>query len=194
MNAPQSPGLRVVGQRPVRPDGADKVQGRANFGADLHLPGMLTGRVLRSPHAHARILSIDLRAARALPGVKAVVSAADFPELGNEAVEAGEGAATLRDLSYNCMARGKVLYVGHAVAAVAATTPEIAAQALGLIEVKYDVLPHVIEVEAAMAPDAPLLHEDLYTKGETPKPAAPSNIAEKVVIGRGDVAAALASA
>ncbi|MFZ9405509.1 MAG: xanthine dehydrogenase family protein molybdopterin-binding subunit [Burkholderiaceae bacterium] len=194
MNAPQSPGLRVVGQRPVRPDGADKVQGRANFGADLHLPGMLTGRVLRSPHAHARILSIDVSAARALPGVKALVTAADFPELGNESVEAGEGAATLRDLSHNCMARGKVLYVGHALAAVAATTPEIAARALELIEVKYEVLPHVIEVEAAMAPDAPLLHEDLYTKGETPKPAAPSNIAEKVVIGKGDVPAALASA
>lgn len=206
MNAPQTPAqltpdtaaasdhFRVVGQRPIRPDGADKVQGRANFGADLRLPGMLTGRVLRSPHAHARILSIDTRAASALAGVKAVVTAADFPELGNESVEAGEGAATLRDLSHNCMARGKVLYVGHAVAAVAATSPEIAAQALERIEVRYEVLPHVIDVEAAMAPDAPLLHDDLYTKGETPKPTAPSNIAEKVVIGRGDVAAALASA
>ena len=206
MNAPQTPAqltpdtaaasdhFRVVGQRPIRPDGADKVQGRANFGADLRLPGMLTGRVLRSPHAHARILSIDTRAASALAGVKAVVTAADFPELGNESVEAGEGAATLRDLSHNCMARGKVLYVGHAVAAVAATSPEIAAQALERIEVRYEVLPHVIDVEAAMAADAPLLHDDLYTKGETPKPTAPSNIAEKVVIGRGDVAAALASA
>ena len=206
MNAPQSPtqltpdtqagsdALRVVGQRPIRPDGADKVQGRANFGADLRLPGMLTGRVLRSPHAHARILSIDTRAARALPGVKAVVTSEDFPELGNESVEAGEGAATLRDLSHNCMARGKVLYVGHAVAAVAATSPEIAARALECIEVRYEVLPHVIDVEAAMAPGAPLLHDDLFTKGETPKPTAPSNIAEKVVIGRGDVTAALASA
>jgi CO/xanthine dehydrogenase Mo-binding subunit len=208
MNAPQSPStltpaadspadaqaLHVVGHRPIRPDGADKVQGRANFGADLHLPGMLVGRVLRSPHAHARILSIDTRAARALPGVKAIVTAEDFPELGNESVEAGEGAATLRDLSRNCMARDKVLYVGHALAAVAATTPDIAAQALSLITVRYEVLPHVIDVEAAMAPDAPLLHADLHTKGETPRPEQPSNIAEKVVIGRGDVPTALAAA
>jgi CO/xanthine dehydrogenase Mo-binding subunit len=208
MNAPQTPtqlapqpgqdapaaDLRVVGQRPIRPDGADKVQGRANFGADLRLPGMLTGRVLRSPHAHARILRIDATAALALPGVKAIVTGADFPELGRESVDAGEGAATLRDLSRNCMARDKALYVGHALAAVAATTPEIAAQALRLISVDYEVLPHVIDVEAAMAPDAPLLHADLMTKGETPKPTQASNIAEKVVIGRGDVAQALATA
>lgn len=119
----QPPALKVIGQRPIRPDGADKVTGRANFGADLRLPGMLVGRIKRSPHAHARILGIDVSAARALPGVKAVVTGADFPELGNEAVEAGEGAATLRDVSRNCMARDKVLYVGHAVAAVAAIDP-----------------------------------------------------------------------
>ena len=88
------PAFKVVGQRPIRPDGADKVTGRANFGADLRLPGMLTGGVKRSPHAHARLLRIDTTAARALPGVKAVVTAADFPEPGNEEVEAGEGAAT----------------------------------------------------------------------------------------------------
>ena len=193
-DAVSAPRLQVVGQRPIRPDGADKVTGRANFGADLRLPGMLTGRVLRSPHAHARILSIDTAAARALPGVKAVVTAADFPEPGNQAVEAGEGAATLRALSENCMARGKVLYVGHAVAAVAATSADIAEAALGLITVRYEVLPHVIEVEAAMAPDAPLLHDDLFTKGVTPRPSAPSNIAEKISLGRGDAAAAMASA
>jgi len=188
------PALKVIGQRPVRPDGADKVTGRANFGADLRLPGMLTGLVKRSPHAHARILRIDTAAARALPGVKAVVTAADFPEVGNEAVESGEGAATLRALSANCMARDKVLYVGHAVAAVAATTPGIARAALELITVDYEPLPHVIEVEAAMAPDAPLLHDDLYTKGVSPKPTTPSNIAEQVNYGRGDPAAAFAQA
>ena len=184
--------LHVVGTRPVRPDGADKVTGRANFGADLRLPGMLTGRVKRSPHAHARILGIDTAAAQALPGVKAVVTAADFPELAAVAVEGGEGAATLRDVSRNCMARDKALYVGHAVAAVAATSAEVAEAALALIEVRYEVLPHVIEVEAAMASDAPLLHEDLRTKGVTPAPEAASNVAEKIVLGRGDVAAAFA--
>jgi CO/xanthine dehydrogenase Mo-binding subunit len=185
---------RVVGQRPIRPDGADKVTGRANFGADLHLPGMLTGRVKRSPHAHARILAIDTSAARALPGVKAVVTAVDFPPQENVAVEGGEGAATLRDVSLNCMARDKVLYVGHALAAVAATTPEIAAQALELIRVDYEVLPHVIDVEAAMAPDAPLLHQDLFTKGVNPRPTVASNIAERIALGRGDPAAAFAQA
>lgn len=190
----QANGFKVVGHRPVRPDGADKVTGRANFGADLRLPGMLTGRVKRSPHAHARILGIDTAAARALPGVKAVVTADDFAQLGNEAVEHGEGAATLRDVALNCMARDKVLYAGHAVAAVAATSPEIAQAALDLITVTYEVLPHVIEVEAAMAPDAPLLHADLFTKGVTPRPTSPSNIAEKTVLGRGDVAAGFAQA
>ena len=190
----QTPGLKVVGQRPIRPDGADKVMGRANFGADLRLPGMLTGKVKRSPHAHALVLRIDTSKAQALAGVKSIVTAADFPELGNVAVEAGEGSATLRDLSVNCMARDKVLYVGHAVAAVAATSSDIADQALALIEVEYQVLPHVIEVEAAMAPDAPLLHKDLFTKGVTPKPDKPSNIAEKTMAARGDVAKAFAEA
>ena len=189
-----SPALKVVGQRPIRPDGADKVTGRANFGADLRLPGMLTGGVKRSPHAHARLLRIDTTAARALPGVKAVVTAADFPEPGNEEVEAGEGAATLRALSENCMARDKVLYVGHAVAAVAATTSDVLREALALIRVEYEVLAHVIDVEAAMAPDAPLLHDDLFTKGEVPRPTTPSNIAEKIQLGRGDPKAGFAQA
>ena len=186
--------LKVVGQRPIRPDGADKVTGRAMFGADLRLPGMLTGRVLRSPHAHAEILAIDTSAACALPGVKAVVTAADFPALDDTDFEAGEGAATLRDLSENCMARAKVLYVGHAVAAVAATTPDIAEAALQLIQVRYAVLPHVLEVEAAMAANAPLLHAGMLTKGVTPAPTTPSNIAEKKMLGRGDPAKAFAEA
>ena len=127
-----------------------------------------------------------------LPGVKAVVTSADFPAVDASAVAQGEGAATLADVSANCMARGKALYVGHAVAAVAATSPEIAEEALRLIDVRYEVLPHVIDVEAAMAPGAPLLHEAIFTKGVTPKPDAPSNVAEKIVIGRGDVAAGFA--
>ncbi len=186
--------LKVVGQRPVRPDGVDKVTGRAQFGADFHLPGMLVGRIKRSPHAHARIVKIDVSAALALPGVKAVVTAADFDADAAGEVEAGESHAAMKEVAANCLAHGKVLYQGHAVAAVAATQPEIAAEALDLIEVTYEVLPHVIDVEAAMAPGAPVLHDDLFTKGVTPKPAAPSNVAAKHVMGRGDVAAAFKAA
>ncbi len=180
-------GLKVVGTRPVRPDGADKVTGRAAFGADFAMPGMLVGKIKRSPHAHARIVSIDTKKARALIGVKAVVTAADFPDLASEEYEAGEGAANMRDLSLNCMAREKVLYDGHAVAAVAATSTAIADQALDLIEVKYEVLPHVIDVEAAMAPDAPLLHAHLFTEGLEARPDKPSNIASRNQLARGDL-------
>jgi CO/xanthine dehydrogenase Mo-binding subunit len=186
--------LKVVGQRPIRPDGVDKVTGRAQFGADFHLPGMLTGRIKRSPHAHARIVSIDTRAAEKLPGVKAVVTSADFDAGAAGEVEAGESHAAMKEVAANCLAEGKVLYQGHAVAAVAATQPEIAAEALDLIEVTYEVLPHVIDVEAAMAADAPVLHDDMYTRGVTPKPGKPSNIAAKHVMGRGDVAAAFEAA
>src|SRR5216110_1908798 len=148
--------LRLVGTRPIRPDGVDKVTGRATFGADMTMPGMLWGRVKRSPHAHARIKSIKTDKAAALPGVKAVVTATDFPEIPSEEAFVGEGPMNFRDLSYNCMARGKALYDGHAVAAVAAMTPAIAEEALDLIRVDYEVLPHVIDVEDAMKPDAPV--------------------------------------
>src|SRR5205807_5271387 len=167
--------LRVVGTRPIRPDGVDKVIGRATFGADMTMPGMLWGRVKRSPHAHARIKSIKTDKAAALPGVKAVVTATDFPEIASEEAFVGEGPMNFRDLSYNCLARGKVLYDGHAVAAVAATTPAIAEEALDLIRVDYQVLPHVIDVEEAMQPDAPVLHDDLFTQGTDAKPTKPSN-------------------
>src|SRR5262244_3044488 len=94
--------LKVVGTRPIRPDGVDKVIGRAQFGADLNMPGQLIGRVKRSPHAHARIVSIDASKALKLPGVKAVVSAADFPDIPNEMAFVGEGPMNFRDLSQNC--------------------------------------------------------------------------------------------
>ncbi len=186
--------LKVVGQRPIRPDGVDKVTGRAQFGADFHLPGMLVGRIKRSPLAHARIVSIDTSAAEKLPGVKAIVTSADFDAGAAGEVEAGESHAAMKEVAANCLARGKVLYQGHAVAAVAATQPEIAAEALDLIEVTYEVLPHVIDVEAAMAADAPVLHDDMFTKGVTPKPGKASNVAAKHLMGRGDVAAAFKSA
>ncbi len=186
--------LKVVGTRPVRPDGVDKVTGKATYGADFALPGMLVGRILRSPHAHARIVSIDTRAAKALPGVKAVITAADLPDLASEEFEGGESASNLRDISLNVMARRKALYEGHAVAAVAATTAAIADQALDLITVTWDVLPHVIDVEAAMEPEAPVLHAHMFTEGVDPKPASPSNIAKRNELTRGDLTEGWAAA
>lgn len=186
--------LKVVGQRPIRPDGADKVTGRANFGADFHLPGMLQGRILRSPHAHARILKIDTKAARAVPGVKAIVTGADFGSGGGAQIDHGEGGGSLEDMALNVMAKDKALYFGHAVAAVAATSAEAADEAIRLIDVQYEVLPHVIDVEAAMAPGAPILHEKMRTQGVTPTPSEPSNVASVVKMGRGDIAAAFAKA
>src|SRR6202050_4510923 len=128
--------LKVVGTRPIRPDGVDKVIGRATFGADATMPGMLWGRVKRSPHAHARIVKIDTSKAAALPGVLAVVTAADFPDIANEEAFVGEVPRNFRDLARNCMARDKALYDGHAVAAVAAASPSIAEEAVELIEVE----------------------------------------------------------
>ncbi len=161
----------IVGTRPLRPDGLDKVTGRAKFGADMTAPGMLIGLVLRSPHAHARIHSIDASKALALPGVKAVVTCDDFKE----------GEPDLRDVLRNVMARDKALYEGHAVAAVAAVSAIVARKALKLIKVDYEILPHVTDVEAAMGPDAPVLHDDLFTAGleEAPDNAASATKAEE---------------
>src|SRR5580700_4433344 len=183
---PSETTLKVVGTRPIRPDGVEKVTGRANFGADRAVPGMLYGKIKRSPYAHARILGINADKALALAGVKAVVTAADFPEIRSEEAFVGEGPMNFRDLSRNVMARDKVLYEGHAVAAVAATSPVVAAEAIELIEVEYEQLPYVIDVEAAMAPDAPVLHDDLYTQGVDPRPEKPSNIAKKLGFKKGD--------
>src|SRR6202045_431003 len=181
--------LKVVGARPIRPDGVDKVTGRANFGADMKLPGMLWGKIKRSPHAHARIVSINTDKAMALPGVKAVTTRADFPDIPPDKRTIGAMPHNLWDLSRNCMAKGKALYEGHAVAAVAATSQAIAEQALDLIEVEYEVLPHVMDVEAAMLPDAPLVHDNVFTAGVEPRPTKPSNITKMVRFAKGDVEA-----
>jgi CO/xanthine dehydrogenase Mo-binding subunit len=181
--------LKVVGTRPIRPDGVDKVTGRAVFAADTRATGMLWGKVLRSPHAHANIIKIDATKALALPGVKAVVTAADFPNIPSEEAFMGEGPMNFRDLSWNVMAHSKALYEGHAVAAVAATTQAIAEEALGLIDVQYEVLPHVIDVEDAMKDDAPVLHKDMFTQGVNPTPTKASNIAKVVTFAKGDIEA-----
>src|SRR5262245_13706814 len=182
-----------IGKRTNRPDGEDKVTGRATFGADFSRPGMLWGRILRSPHPHARIRSIDFEKALALPGVKAVMSGRDLVEFPWDK-PVPLGIQDLRFISRNVMARDKALYAGHAVAAVAATSARIASAALKLIEVDYEVLPFVIDVDEAMQPGAPILHEELRTAGVKPTPATASNVASKLEHTLGDCAAGFAAA
>ncbi len=161
-------GYKVVGTRPIRHDGLEKVTGQARYGADVHLPGMLHGKVLRSPHAHARIVSIDARRALAHPGVEAVITSAEFPQPSGKVADLGEGAMmNPKFLSNNTMAVGKVLYKGHPVAAVCAVSQHVAEEALSLIDVEYEVLPPVLNAMDAMKDDAPVLHERLFT-ADTP--------------------------
>ncbi len=172
--------FKWVGTRPIRHDGVDKVTGRANYGADLSLPGMLWGKVLRSPHAHARIVSIDAEPALKIDGVYAAITAADLLDPGAGSGQGGEGPpVALRDMADNILAREKVLYDGHAVAAVAATSARLAEQALRAIRVEYEELHPVLDVDQASAPNAPILHEDMRTQGMDPKPEGPTNVAQR---------------
>ena len=151
-----------VGKSPIRHDGADKVTGRARYGADNNMPGMLYGKILRSPHAHAIIKSVDASAAEALTGVHAVVTSADWPETSMKLTDLAEGSIhNLGFLSMNILARGKALYKGHPIAAVAAVNAHLAEQALALIKVEYEVLKPVLTAAEAMAKDAPILHDRL---------------------------------
>ena len=152
----------TVGTNPIRHDGAEKVTGRAKYGADTILPGMLYGKILRSPHAHAVIKSVDTSAAAAHPGVHAVVTSADWPETSMKLVDLAEGSIhNLGFLSMNVLARGKALYKGHAIAAVAAVSAHVAEEATKLIKVEYEVLKPVLTAIEGMKPDAPILHERL---------------------------------
>ncbi len=177
-----------VGTRPDRPDGLDKVTGRAKFGADISAPGMLHGAILRSPHAHARIVKIDASKAEAHKDVKAVVTRADFADVPFKPGLEGEFWNVLE----NVMAGEKALYDGHAVAAVAATSALAARDALKLIEVEYEVLPHVTDVDKAMAPDAPVIREGAadYSVPEGMHP----NVVRYHESGHGDVEAGFAEA
>ena len=185
---------KVIGTRPIRHDGVDKVTGRAVYGADFKLPGLLYGKVLRSPHAHARIKSIDTSAAEALPGVKAVICGKDFPAADNKTAAAGEGAVNFSHLSRNLMAQDKVLYHGHVVAAVAAINIHIAEEALALIKVDYEVLPPLMEVREAMKDANIILPEIRTNELGTSKGDKPSNIAEHIQHKRGDVSKGFADA
>ena len=194
--------FRVVGSRPVRHDGVDKVTGRARYAADTAMAGLLHGKIVRSPHAHARITSIDASRALALTGVHAVVTAADFPEASAEFVDQEEGAAVNYGFfSRNIMAREKALYRGHAVAAVAASSPHIAEEAAALVDVQYDVLPPALNADDAMREGAPILHERLLTmaspafrSGGYGDAQKPTNVANHFVFDDGDVEQGFAEA
>ena len=193
-----SNGYRIIGTRPLRPDGTDKVTGRAAYGADTQMEGLLFGRLLRSPHAHANIRGIDASKALALPGVKAVVTNADFPEIGSKIMDLGEGSTDAKWLQDNVLASDKVLYHGHAVAAVAAIDQHIAEDALALIDVDYEVLTPVTDVREAMLDDAPILHPDMRTTVNAAGADTPTdretNIAMHMRLERGDLDAAFESA
>ena len=165
MNMPESEykprDFRILGSTPIRPDGLDKVTGRANFGDDIHLPNMLHAKVLRSSLPHARIKSIDTSAAEALPGVHAVITGKDMPAVNTEMAGAGEGGETnMQDIADNCIAKDTVFYDGHAIAAVAAENPHSAEEAVKLIKVEFEELPFVQDVCEAVAEGSVVLHED----------------------------------
>lgn len=169
----------VVGTRPIRHDGADKVTGRALYGADIQPAGLLHGKILRSPHAHARIKHIDTTKAAALPGVRAVLTSRDLPKTKpGLMVDDGEGAMNLEYMRQNVLAHNKVLYAGHAIAGVAAVSPHIAEEALGLIDVEYELLPLVLTAPESMREDAPILVENLETQEFGQPRHGVSNIAQ----------------
>lgn len=196
MTTIERPRYNVIGTRPIRPDGVEKVTGRAQYGADVRPPGLAFGRILRSPHAHARIRRIDTSAAERMPGVLAIVTAADLPPMPDEMRQMGEFPANLRDAGNQMLASEKVLYQGHAIAAVAATNAQAAEDALGAIVVDYEVLPPVLDVQDAMRDDSPILDERRRTKsmlgaviGEKP-----TNVAMQFQFTGGDIEAAFAAA
>ena len=187
--------FKVLGTRPIRHDGLDKVTGKAKFGADVQMAGLLHGSVLRSPHAHARILSIDTSRAEALPGVKAVATSVDFPIIHEQEIDFTGTQGGARMMAENDLAYKKVLYKGHAVAAIAATSPHTAEEAVALIDVEYEVLPSVLSVRDAMKEDAPILHETMTTtfrverSGPGEDTGVKGNVSGHIQFKRGDLEA-----
>ncbi|MFV0296701.1 MAG: xanthine dehydrogenase family protein molybdopterin-binding subunit [Hyphomicrobiaceae bacterium] len=169
-----------IGKRTIRPDGDDKVTGRAQYAADFKMQGQIYGKVLRSPHPHAIIKSINTSKAEALPGVKAVVTSKDIVDFPLDKA-AMLGIQDMRWMCRNVMARERALFIGHPVAAVAATSQAIAKQALKLIEVDYQVLPWAIEIDDAIKPDATPLFDHIKFEGK------PSNISGALEHKLGDV-------
>lgn len=153
---PEHP-YRVIGTTPSRPDGPDKVTGRAVYSADVNLPGLVWGEVVRSPHAHALVMGVDTAAAESVPGVLAVVTRADLPRVGSGVIDLAGAPVDIKQATDNILADDRVLYAGHAVAAVAARDRNTAIEAAKLVRVMYEPLPAVTDVDAAMADGAPIL-------------------------------------
>lgn len=180
---------RVIGTPVLRVDGVEMVTGRSLYGVDVKLPGMLYGMILRSPLPHGKILRVDAEKSKKVPGVKAVLTGKDVPQR--------KYGLSVRD--ENILAIEKVRYIGEAVAAVAAVDEETAEEALSLIEVDYEELPAVFDVEEAMREGAPLVHEDMagyecrevYLASWSPVPG--TNIVHRAVNGRGEVEAGFRS-
>ncbi len=180
---------KVIGTRPIRHDGTDKVTGRAKYGADFSASDLLHGKVLRSPHAHAKIKSIDVSKALAYPGVKAVISGLDMPISKMESP-----GRTARFASDNVMAREKVLYKGHPLAAVAAVNAHVADSAALLINVEYEVLPPLMTVQQAMKDGAKPVHDDVTTTELGERTDKVSNVATHLRFEQGDTEKGFAEA
>ena len=150
----------VIGTRPIRHDGLEKVTGKAVYSADVQLPNMSYGAILRSPYAHARIVSIDTSEAEKLSGVFGVITGKDFQTGIDKDIEIGEGIANFKWDSMNIMARDKVVYVGHAVAAVAAKDRNTGLEALKRIKVVYEELDPVLSVDEAVKKDSVVIQDD----------------------------------
>jgi xanthine dehydrogenase molybdenum-binding subunit len=179
--------LKVVGTNPARLDGIDKVTGQARFAPDISMPGMIYGKIIRSPHAHAHILNIDTSDALVLEGVYAVVTAADLGVAEDRTERLGEGSVNYKYLCDNTLASDKVLYMGHAIAAVAARTPTLAEQAAALVHIEYEILPAVVDVMQAQKEDAPILHEHMRTRSLAGEGDKPSNVSSHSQTDCGDI-------
>lgn len=160
---PYTTKYKVIGTRPIRHDGLAKVTGQARYGADINMPGLLHSKLLRSPHAHANIVKIDTSRALKIEGVKAIITGTDFPITKHQNINLTEVLGNARNQAENVLATNKVLFKGHAVAAVAATTPQIAQEAINNIDVEYEILPSAIDLKEAMSDNAPLVHENMTT-------------------------------
>ena len=169
---------KVIGTRPIRHDGVDKVTGKAVYGADVKLPGMIWAAVLRSPHAHARITKLDTSAAESMPGVHAVVTNADLPSPESKTIDMGEGATNLKWACDNILASDKALYAGHAVAAVAAVDRYTAEEAVRAIDVQYDVLQSATSVDEAIAPDMVAIHDEFVDSPGAKESGHPNHVRE----------------
>jgi len=177
----------VIGAAVGRVEGADKVSGQATYGADVHFPDTLWGKILRSPYPHARIVRIDTTKAWQVPGVKAIVTGKDEPE--------HYQGKSIRDIPVLCW--DKVRYIGDKVAAVAAESRDTAEEAINLIDVEYEELPAVFDVIEAMKPGAPVLHDNAPAYDGAPKEimaAAGTNVVNKLTFGKGDIEKGFAEA